>query len=59
MKVLKEETEQAPSWKQDSILGQTVDFELYAQYGKPDRWMKEPRDLYLDCSCLNEYANYL
>ena len=23
---LKEETEQAPSWKQDSILGQTVDF---------------------------------
>ena len=29
---LKEETEQAPSWKQDSILGRTVDFELYAQY---------------------------
>ena len=29
---LKEETEQAPSWKQDSILGQTVDFELYAWY---------------------------
>ena len=29
---LKEETEQAPSWKQDSILGQIVDFELYAQY---------------------------
>ena len=27
---LKEETEQALSWKQDSILGQTVDFELYA-----------------------------
>ena len=23
---------QAPSWKQDSILGRTVDFELYAQY---------------------------
>ena len=40
---LKEETEQALSWKQDSILGQTVDFEWYAQYqwkwytnGKPD-----------------------
>ena len=29
--IMKEETEQAPSWKQDSILGQTVDFELYAQ----------------------------
>ena len=28
---VKEETEQALSWKQDSILGQTVDFELYAQ----------------------------
>ena len=31
--LLKEETEeQALSWKQDSILGQTVDFELCAQY---------------------------
>ena len=30
--VLKEQTEQALSWKQDSILGRTVDFELYAQY---------------------------
>ena len=30
--VLKEETEQALSWKQGSILGWTVDFELYAQY---------------------------
>ena len=30
--VLKEEPEQASSWKQDSILGWTVDFELYAQY---------------------------
>ena len=30
--ILKEETEQDPSWKQDSILGRTVDFELYAQY---------------------------
>ena len=29
--LLTEETEQALSWKQDSILGQTVDFELYAQ----------------------------
>ena len=28
----RKQTEQAPSWKQDSILGQTVDFELYAQY---------------------------
>ena len=29
---MKEETEQALSWKQDSILGWTVDFEVYAQY---------------------------
>ena len=29
---LKEETEQVLSWKQGSILGWTVDFELYAQY---------------------------
>ena len=29
---VKEETEKALSWKQDSILGRTVDFELYAQY---------------------------
>ena len=28
----RKQTKQAPSWKQDSILGQTVDFELYAQY---------------------------
>ena len=28
----RKQTEQAPSWKQDSISGQTVDFELYAQY---------------------------
>ena len=27
---MKEETEQALSWKQDFILGRTVDFELYA-----------------------------
>ena len=38
-------------------MGWTMDFELYAQYlwkqhtnGNPDPWMKEPRDLYLDCS---------
>ena len=30
--MLKEETEQAASWKQDSILGQTVDLE-YMLYG--------------------------
>ena len=29
---MKEETEQALSWKYDSILGQTADFELYARY---------------------------
>jgi len=29
---LKKETEQTPSWNQDSILGWTVDFELYTQY---------------------------
>ena len=28
----RKQREQAPSWKQDSILGRTVDFELYAQY---------------------------
>ena len=28
---VKEETEQAVSWKQDSVLVRTVDFELYAQ----------------------------
>ena len=37
----RKQTEQAPSWKQDSTLGQTVDFELYAEgndvpTGKPD-----------------------
>ena len=37
---VKEETEQALSWKQDSILGWTVDFELYAQYlwKRPTNW---------------------
>ena len=29
---MRKQTEQAPSWKQDFILGQTVDFELYVQY---------------------------
>ena len=28
----RKQTEQAPSWKQDSILGWTIEFELYAQY---------------------------
>ena len=28
----RKQTEQGPLWKQDSILGRTVDFELYAQY---------------------------
>ena len=32
---MKEETEQALSWKQDFILGRTVDFELFAQYDLP------------------------
>ena len=45
------QTEQAPSWQQDSILGWTVDFELYAQYlwkqhtnwkTRPSEW-KSPR----------------
>ena len=43
---MKEETDRTGSiLKQDSILGQTVDFELYAQYlgndipnGKPGPW---------------------
>ena len=57
MMTLKEETEQALFWKQDSILGWTVDFKLYAQYfgndiptGKPDPTppMEEPQASYLD-----------
>ena len=47
---LKEETEQALSWKQDSILSRTVDFELYASIygnnlpsGKPGPWKEEPQ----------------
>ena len=61
--VLKEETEQALSWKQDSILGQTVDFELYVPVSvemtyqlenqAPSR--KSPRALHR----LKEYPNYL
>ena len=61
--LLKEETEQALSWKQDSILGQTVDFELYAQYlwKRHTNWKtrtpgrKSPRALHR----LKEYPNYL
>ena len=43
---MKEETEQAPSWKQDSTLGQTVDFELYAQYlwKRHTNWKTRPLD---------------
>ena len=52
----RKQTEQAPSWKQDSILGQTVDFELYAQYlwkwhtnwKNQAPWMEEPQGSYLD-----------
>ena len=44
---MKEETEQALSWKQDFILGRTVDFELFAQYdlptGKPGPRKEEPQ----------------
>ena len=64
---LKEETEQALSWKQDSILGQTVNFEWYAQYlwkrhtnwkSRPFSWKsrkEEPQGFLL----LKEYHNYL
>ena len=47
----RKQTEQAPSWKQDSISARTMDFELYAQYLwkwytdwkiRPPRW-KSPR----------------
>ena len=43
---LKEETEQALPWKQDSILDQTVDFEQYAQYLWKWRrdWKTRPRE---------------
>ena len=59
----RKQTEQAPSWKQDSTLGRTVDFELYAQYlrkrhtnwkTRPPGW-KSPRALHH----LKEYPNYL
>ena len=51
---LKEETEQALSWKQNSILGQTVDFELYAQYLRKRHTNRKPGP-----HCLKEYPNYL
>ena len=48
-------TEQAPPWKQDSILGWTVDFELYAPYMERTNQlenqtppMEEPQGSYLD-----------
>ena len=48
--ILKEETEQALSWKQDSILGQTLDFELMPSIygndrppGKPGPQKEEPQ----------------
>ena len=53
----RKQTEQALSWKQDSILGQTVDFELHARYlwkrhtnwkTRPPSPMEEPQGLYLD-----------
>ena len=65
--LVKEEIEQGPSWKQDSILGQIVDFELYAQYlwkrhtnlkTRPP-WAEEPKDLPRTLYCLKEYPNYL
>ena len=49
---MKEETDQALSWKQDSILGWTVDIELYAGFsiygnniptGKPGPQKEEPQ----------------
>ena len=40
---VKEETEQAPFWKQDSIMGQTVNFEPHAQYlWKHTNWKTRP-----------------
>ena len=52
----KKQTEQAPSWKQDSILGRTVGFELCApvsmettyQLENQAPWMQEPQGSYLD-----------
>ena len=41
---MKEETEQAPSWKQDCTLGRTVDFEPYAQclWKRHTNWKTRP-----------------
>ena len=46
---VKEEPQQAPSWKQDSILGRTVDFELYAQYQwkRHTNWKTRPSRTFL------------
>ena len=62
----RKQTEQAPSWKQDSMLGQIVDFELYAQYlwKQHTNWKnrppgrKGPRAQPRLCH-LKEYPNYL
>ena len=43
---LKKETEQVLSWKQDSILGRTVDFELIYRNNIPTAkpgWKEEPQ----------------
>ena len=63
----RKQTEQAPSWKQDSILGWTVDFEVCAQYlwKQHTNWKtripvwKNPRAHTLTLHCLKEYPNYL
>ena len=62
----RKQTEQAPSWKQDSILGWTVDFELYAQnlWKQHTNWKTRPPDgkpqgLYLDSLSPEEYPNNL
>ena len=41
------QTEQAPSWKQNSILALTVDFELYAQYfwKRDTSWKTRPSQM--------------
>ena len=63
----RKQTEQAPCWKQDSISGQTVDFELDAQYlwkrhtnwkTRPPGW-KSPRARTETFCCLKEYPYYL
>ena len=64
----RKQTEQVPSWKQDSILGRTVDFELYALYlwKRHTNWkirpprVEEPQGSYLDSpSPEKKYRNYL